>query len=151
MFDSSWSVVTLLGFRTLCHGHAVTLHFLAWRISHLTQWYWIQQIRRLYFFSFVWAGIWSIFENASAYKLPMRHMFHVDVNLVQCNVTTYGWTWPTKCGWLVWTLQSAWTWVPMYVVRYSKIAWCLSWKGPKHHGWDLCVVWNHNLATLTLL
>jgi len=40
--DSCWSVVSLLGLHTLCHGHAVALHCLAWRMSHLTQWYWIQ-------------------------------------------------------------------------------------------------------------
>ena len=83
------------------------------------------------------------------YNLVMRSVPQVSGGF-QGYATTYGWTWPTKCGWLVGTLQSAQTWVPMYVVRYSRLAW--SRKGSsKHHGWVLYVLWDQNLETYTLL
>jgi len=47
------------------------------------------------------AGIRNIFGNTCVYKLPVTHIY------ATCS-------WGTKWRWLVWTLQSPQTWVPMY-------------------------------------
>jgi len=89
-------------------------------------------------------------DGTTIYECEVCHNFHGDSKAMRQHMaaTAYGWKWPTKCGWLVWTLQSAQTWVSMYVVWYLKLAWCQSRKGPKHHGWVLHVVWDQNLATI---
>ena len=52
------------------------------------------------------AGIWSIFGNTCVHKLPVRHIY------ANCS-------WGTKWRWLVWTLWSPQTWVPMWVTVCS--------------------------------
>ena len=80
-------------------------------------------------------------KNWLYYNLWMRSVSQVSGGF-QGDATTHGWTWPTKCGWLVCTLASSQTWVPMFVVPYSKLALCQSRKGPKHHGWLVYVIWD---------